>query len=98
MSQRVAIAARRRRRLITYAWVAAMALVVVLLIYKEQTALLYILATLGITALLAVVALADLRGREGLVAETEAPAFPTSTENVSGSNAASLRSSARRRR
>ena len=60
MSQRLAIAARKRRRLITYGWVAALALGTILLIYKEQTALLYILATLGVTALLVVVAVADL--------------------------------------
>lgn len=60
MSQRLAVAARKRRRLITYGWVAALALGTILLIYKEQTALLYILATLGVTALLVVVAVADL--------------------------------------
>lgn len=60
MSQRLAVAARKRRRLITYAWVAALALGTIILIYKEQTALLYILATLGVTALLVVVAVANL--------------------------------------
>jgi hypothetical protein len=98
MSQRLAVAARRRRRLITYAWVSAMALVVILLIYKEQTALLYILATLGITALLAVVAFADLRGSDGLVSEGEAPASSISAGVQSEANAASARSTTRRRR
>jgi len=37
---------------------------VIALIYWEQTALLYILATLGVTALLVVVALADLSGEK----------------------------------
>jgi len=37
-----------------------MALVVFLLIYFERTELLYILATLGVTALLVIVATADL--------------------------------------
>ena len=37
-----------------------MALLVFLLIYFEQTALLYIFSTLGVTVLLVIVALADL--------------------------------------
>jgi len=60
MSQRLDATRKRRRRTITLAWVAALALVTILLIYKEQTALLYVLATLGVTALLVVVAVADL--------------------------------------
>jgi len=90
MSQRLAVAARRRRRLITYGWVSAMALIVIFLIYKEHTALLYILATLGVTALLAVVAVADLRGNEG--AEAAAP-----IGSEAGTGPAPIRSGARRR-
>jgi hypothetical protein len=37
-------------------------LIVFLLIYFEQTAILYVLATLGVTALLMIVAFADLKG------------------------------------
>ena len=95
MSQRVAIAARRRRRLITYGWVSAMALGIIVLIYKEQTALLYILATLGVTALLVVVALADLRIGNAYT-EGEANAAPTSPVAPVGS-AARARSGARSR-
>jgi hypothetical protein len=51
---------RRRRKTITAIWLAGLSLGVVLLIYWEQSAILYILATLGITALLAVVAMSDL--------------------------------------
>lgn len=50
----------RRRKSITYLWIAALAIVTIFLIYKEMTALLYILATLGVTAILLVVANADL--------------------------------------
>lgn len=39
---------------------AALAILTIFLIYREMTAVLYILATLGVTALLIVVALADL--------------------------------------
>jgi len=54
----------RNRRLFTFAWIAALTLLTVFLIYREMTAVLYILATLGVTALLIVVALADLSQHE----------------------------------
>ena len=98
MSQRLAIAARRRRRLTTYAWVAAMALVVIVLIYKEQTALLYILATLGITVLLALVAFADLRGKDALVSDNEAAAAANSSPFEAATGPDPVRSGARTRR
>ena len=50
----------RNRKTITYLWIAALAILTIFLIYKELTALLYILATLGVTAILLVVAMADL--------------------------------------
>jgi hypothetical protein len=55
---------RRRRRLITLVWTTLLAAVTIFLIYKELTAVLYILATLGVTGLLVVVAFADLRPAE----------------------------------
>ena len=57
----VARTARRRRRLITYLWITGLAVLTMSLIYWEQTALLYILATLGVTVLLVVVAMSDLK-------------------------------------
>jgi preprotein translocase subunit SecD len=51
---------RRRRKLKTLLWSLLVALVVIVLIYKELTAVLYILATFAVTALLVTVALADL--------------------------------------
>lgn len=57
----VARTGRRRRRLITYSWITGLAVLTMSLIYWEQTALLYILATLGVTVLLVVVAKSDLR-------------------------------------
>ena len=54
----------RNRRLFTFAWIAALSLLTIFLIYKELTAILYILATLGVTGLLIVVALADLSRHE----------------------------------
>ena len=55
---------RRRRKLIAALWALALAAVVIVLIYLEQTAILYILCTLGITALLVIVAFADLGQHE----------------------------------
>ncbi len=60
MSQRIRTNKAKRGRGFTYLWIAALAVLIFLLIYFEQTALLYILATLGVTALLFVVALADI--------------------------------------
>ena len=53
---------RRHRRWITFTWTAVLTVLIIGLIYWEKTALLYILATLGVAALLTVVALADLGG------------------------------------
>lgn len=60
---------RSRRRKITLLWAAALAIVVGALIYWEKTAILYILSTLGVTALLVVVALADLGESKKLSSE-----------------------------
>jgi hypothetical protein len=67
MSQRVVKGrgrkpAGRSRR--SFIWVAAIGLVIFLLLYFEQTAILYVLATLGLTALLVIVAYADLKGAQ----------------------------------
>ena len=51
---------RRRRKLMTLAWSLGLAVVVITLIYLEKTAILYILCTLGVTALLLIVAFSDL--------------------------------------
>lgn len=64
--KRSAAVDRRRRRMITILWTAVLAIVTIILIYKEMTAVLYILATLGVTALLLVVAMADLAHAERL--------------------------------
>jgi len=54
---------RRRRRLFTATWTIALTVLTISLIYWEKTAILYILATLGLSALLSVVAFSDLGGR-----------------------------------
>ena len=60
----------RNRKLFTFAWIAALTLLTVFLIYREMTAVLYILATLGVTGLLIVVALADLSRHEKFSTES----------------------------
>ena len=64
MSQRIRTKTKKSRTL-TYLWILGLALLVFLLIYFEQTAILYIFSTLGVTALLIIVATADL-GRSEL--------------------------------
>jgi hypothetical protein len=54
----------------------ALAAVTISLIYWEQTAILYILATLGVTVLLVVVAMSDLGRAEKFSTETFASAQP----------------------
>ena len=51
---------KRRRKLAAVVWTALLAIVTMTLIYFEMTALLYVLATLGVTAILVVVAVSDL--------------------------------------
>ncbi len=61
---------RRRRKMFTVLWATLLGLGTIILIYKEMTAVLYILATLGVTALLIVVAMADLAHSEKLTTDT----------------------------
>ncbi len=60
MSQKIRSSNVKKRRGFTYLWILGLAVLVFLLIYFEQTSLLYILATLGVTILLIIVATADL--------------------------------------
>lgn len=59
---------RFSRRMIAFFWSVLLVIVVTALLYFEQIALLYVLATLGLTALLLIVSFADLEkvGRENL--------------------------------
>ena len=76
MNRRTLAGDRRRRKLITALWALGLAVLVIVLIYLEKTAILYILCTLGVTALLVIVAFSDLSQRDGksqLSQETDAP-------------------------
>lgn len=54
--------ARKRSRWTTFLWIAAVMVIIIALISTEQVALLYVLATLSVTALLLIVAMTDLGG------------------------------------
>jgi hypothetical protein len=77
MNARIALRnAKRRKRIITASWVIGLAALVIILIAWELTAQLYVLATLGVTALLIVVALSDIAHAEKSSTSDSLPAQP----------------------
>ena len=66
MSRKTIAGDRRRRKTITGLWVLGISAVIIFLIYKEMSAVLYILATLGVTVLLLMVAFSDLAHTDGV--------------------------------
>jgi hypothetical protein len=62
MARKIKDGRRLSRRSITWLWILGVAAVIVVLIYFEQTALLYVLGTLSVSGLLVIVAMADLSG------------------------------------
>ena len=60
MNRRTLATDRRRRKMTNALWALGLAVLVIVLIYLEQTAILYILCTVGVTALLVIVAFSDL--------------------------------------
>ena len=82
MSANVARLARRKRKITTIAWVSALSIGTICLIYWEQTALLYILATVGVTILLLVVGLADLAHAESMTEQVATPPKPDTTDRA----------------
>jgi fatty acid desaturase len=65
MNRKTLAGDRRRRKLITVLWALALSVLVIVLIYLQMTAVLYILCTLGVCALLMLVAFSDLHHAEG---------------------------------
>lgn len=58
---------KRKSRLITLGWIVGVTALIIILLYKERADWLYVMATLGLTALLVIVAFADLtKGRQGV--------------------------------
>ena len=71
MVRRASLASgRQRRNIFTFVWISALAIIAIMLIHYEMTALLYILATLGVTGLLIVVAVADLDLSQNMSSDT----------------------------
>lgn len=64
MNQKSLAGDRRRRKLITLLWALGLSVLVIVLIYLERTAILYILCTLGVCVLLLIVAFSDLAHAE----------------------------------
>jgi len=60
MNRKTLAGDRRRRKTITALWIVGISAVVIFLLYREMTAVLYIVATVGITILLLMVAFSDL--------------------------------------
>jgi heme O synthase-like polyprenyltransferase len=65
MNRKTLAGDRRRRKLLTLLWALGLSVAVILLIYFEHTAILYIVCTLGVAALLLIVAFSDLKHEGG---------------------------------
>jgi hypothetical protein len=91
MSQRFTATKTKKRRSLTYLWISAMALVLGLLISFEKSEVLYVLATLGVTALLVIVATADLGAHE----RSDSPLPPNAQAAGSGINSTSPKASSK---
>ena len=77
MNRRTLAGDRRRRKMMTALWSLGVAAVVIILIYFERSAILYILSTVSIAVLLFIVAFSDLahgdaRGQD-MAQATDAP-------------------------
>jgi len=77
-----AVATHKRRRRLALLWSAAVAIVVIVLLVQEQVAVLYVLATLSVTALLMIVAWSDLGGAR--LAANEPPPFDNAAAIADG--------------
>jgi hypothetical protein len=57
----------------TLLWAGLLTLAVIILIYKEQTAILYILCTVGVALLMIIVAFSDLAHHDGPAQDVAQP-------------------------
>ena len=64
MNRRTLAGDRRRRKMITALWSLGVGVLIIVLIYLERTAILYILSTVSIAVLLFIVAFSDLAHRD----------------------------------
>ena len=85
------------KRRMTLVWIALAAAIIIGLIWKEQVALLYVLATLSLTALLLIVAFSDLGGsRQPLTAPAPNDDAAAAGDGLGASKNASARAAKRR--
>ena len=95
-------ATRKRRRRMTLLWSVTVAAIIIILLVTEQVALLYVLGTLSVAALLIIVAVADLGGAQRVPAEPaprdDAAAIADGVTAPATAFAASGRQGAKRRR
>ena len=65
MNRKTLAGDRRRRKTITALWIVGISVAVIFLLYREMTAVLYIVATVGVSILLLMVAFSDLSHADG---------------------------------
>ena len=80
MNRKTLAGDRRRRKLITALWALGTSALVIILIYLEKTAILYILSTVSIAVLLLIVAFSDLAH------EQKGPDLAQATDSPGGAN------------
>lgn len=81
----------------TLLWIAVSAAIIIGLIWTEQVALLYVLATLSVSGLLLIVAFSDLGGSRQLLTEPAPYDDSAAVGDGLGATGASARTAAKRR-
>lgn len=92
MERRPTTGGRTRKssgRLKSLLWIAGVTILVIVLMYLEQTAILYVVATLSVTVLLIIIAFADLHGRSADTSELGNDAAAIS-DGLTGASAAGV--------
>ena len=82
MNRKTLAGDRRRRKTITALWIVGISAVVIFLLYREMTAVLYIVATLGVTILLLMVAFSDLSHVDGSTDQLGQSRDPSGRQNI----------------
>lgn len=84
-------------RRMTFLWIAVVSIAIIALIWTEQIAILYVLATLSVTGLLLIVAFADLGGaRRAITGPAPNDDSAAAADGLGASSAASARTAKRR--
>ncbi len=97
MARTTAASGRKSSRWMTFIWIAVVVAIIVGLIWKEQVALLYVLATFSVTALLLVVAVSDLGGSRRPLTEPAPNDDSAAAGDGLGASNVAVRTTAKRR-